>query len=487
MSTGLRNFLQRRSAFKIAYFIFLSLNMIQIFNISIFSRFFLALFSVWGMLIMLQECLVKRNKNYFHNNIGILFCFLFCCACSFVFNWDSRGPYNIAALFYYSICIMVLYINTYNEGACHNRDEIVLVAKLYVLLTTVVSYICVYTFLVQMNIDLNGRNGRIIHIGVWENRLFGLFSSPNVGGTFFAIGIFFSAYLLYCIKQLHIVPWHWGFVCWLNQLGAIWYMALSLSRGTWLSFCVSSAIVFTLYKIPSQSHESMFNRFLKKLGIFLLAAVAIILCCKLLKAVSIYIVNMKNAHEIISQRIEYRDENTASENSSSNENSSAGSEVTSGIDISNKRFGIWRASVKLALQTPVTGVGNSYYKFNNLPEEAQSLFLPDERIMIEWSKGEIHNGYLQIFVCCGIAAFLLYMVFLFLSLYKVIIFFKNRPCIHHRNECVCLFAIVLYILVNNLFETNMALMGANSFQAVFWLCSGYVVSICNIRKRDLKQ
>ena len=57
---------------------------------------------------------------------------------------------------------------------------------------------------------------------------------------------------------------------------------------------------------------------------------------------------------------------------------------------------------------------------------------------------------------------------------------------HHRNECVCLFTIVLYILINNLFETNMALMGANSFQAAFWLCSGYVVSICNIKKKDLK-
>ncbi|NBI70634.1 hypothetical protein D3Z50_06100 [Clostridiaceae bacterium] len=483
MSIRLRNFLKRRSAFKIAYFIFLSLNMIQIFNISIFSRFFLALFSVWGMLIMLQEYLVKRNRNYFHNNIGILFCFLFCCACSFIFNWDNRGPYNIMALFYYGICIMVLYINTHNVSAYHNRNEIVSVAKLYVLLCTVVSYICVYTFLVQMNIDLNGRNGRIIHIGVWENRLFGVFSSPNVGGTFFSIGIFFSVYLLYCIKQLHIVSRYWSFVCWLNQLGAIWYMTLSLSRGTWLSFCVSSAIAFTLYKIPSQRHESMFNRILKKTGMFIIAAASIILCCKILKTGSIYIVNMKNAHEVVSQRIEYRNENPASENSSGNGDHSSGSEVTSGIDISNKRFGIWRASVKLALQTPVPGVGNSYYKYNSLSEEAQSFFSSNERIMIEWSKGEIHNGYLQIFVCCGIAAFFLYFVFLFLSLYKVIIFFKNRPCIHYRNECVCLFAVVLYILVNNLFETNMALMGANSFQAVFWLCSGYVVSICNIRKR----
>lgn len=486
MSTRLRNFLKRRSAFKVTYFIFLSLNMVQIFNISIFSRFFLALFSVWGMIIVLQECLVKRNSNYFHNHIGILLCFLFCCACSFVYNWDSRGPYNIMALFYYCICIMVLYINDHEVNSWHNRNEIVLAAKLYVLLSMVISYICVYTFLVQMNLDLNGRNGRTIHIGVWENRLFGLFSSPNVGGTFFAIGIFLSVYVLYCIKQLHIVSGYWKFVCWLNQLGAIWYITLSLSRGTWLSFCVSSAIAFMLYKVPSQRHESMFNRFLKKTGLFLTAAVVIVLCCKILKAGSIYIVNIKNAHEVVSQRIEYRDESAASESNSGNENISPGNEVTSGIDISNKRFGIWQASVKLALQTPVTGVGNSYYKFNNMPEEVKSMFLPNERIMIEWSKGEIHNGYLQIFVCCGVAACLLYILFLILSLYKIIKFFRSRPCMHHRNECVCLFTIVLYILINNLFETNMALMGANSFQAAFWLCSGYVVSICNIKKKDLK-
>lgn len=159
--------------------------MVQYINVNIISRILLTFFTIWGLLIIISECLAKKGCNYANKNIIFPVAMLIWCFISFIGNWKNNGLYNIFSLYYYGLCILVLYIN--GSFLEQDRKELICIAKLYTWLSLIISSICIYMFLWQKSISFPGRNGYEMRMGVWENRLFGVFSSPNVGGTFFLL------------------------------------------------------------------------------------------------------------------------------------------------------------------------------------------------------------------------------------------------------------------------------------------------------------
>lgn len=464
-----------RSNFKICYFIFLSLNMIQCFNVSTMSRILLAFFSVWAFIIIISECLVKKCHNYLNTNIGYLLTMLIWCLIAFIGNWNNNGFYNLFSLYYYGLCILVLFVN--GDSLENSKREIISIAKSYTLISLVSSCFCIYMFLGQISISFPGRSGAEMRMGVWENRLFGIFSSPNVGGTFFSIGICLSLYLLYVSKKKNI----WKTLCCFNVIISLWYIILSLSRGTYLSMLTASFISVILFRKPYPKYKRKMYIYLKKVLIWCCFVIAACVFTGLVRNISQSLVNISSKDDIVLERIEYS-------NNDSVETAAVvqAVEEPASIDISNKRFAIWKASIKMAMQSPAIGVGNSYSNYHNMSLEEQEYFTPNERIMLDYSNGNIHNGYLQIFVYCGCIALTFYVIFLICSLSKVIRFFKSVKNIYVNNQIVFLFGIVIYLLTNNLVESNFALMGANSFQAAFLLFSGYIVWFCNNERQKGK-
>ena len=88
-------FLSNNANFKICYFIFLSLNMIQFINVSIFSRLFLAMFSIWGLFFLLKQIFIQKFRSLNKTNIIWPICMLFTCFLSYLWNWDGQGLHNI--------------------------------------------------------------------------------------------------------------------------------------------------------------------------------------------------------------------------------------------------------------------------------------------------------------------------------------------------------------------------------------------------------
>ena len=109
---------------------------------------------------------------------------------------------------------------------------------------------------------------------------------------------------------------------------------------------------------------------------------------------------------------------------------------------------------------------------------------------IEYAKGNIHNGYLQILVHCGSIALGIYLVFIAICGIKSVIYlFKTVKAPEEDCERYKLFSLALpmvaNILVNNVVESNMVLMGANFFQAVFWFAAGITV-FCISKRKECK-
>ena len=465
-------FLSNNANFKICYFIFLSLNMIQFINVSIFSRLFLAMFSIWGLFFLLKQIFIQKFRSLNKTNIIWPICMLFTCFLSYLWNWDGQGLHNIFLLYYYILCVIILY--TPNLADKNNR-ELITISKSYTVLSAITATICICMFFLQTQIQIIGRSGSIMHIGMWENRLFGVFSSPNVGGTFFFIGIVLSIYLLYLIKYFKINR-KWKYLCGVNVFMSMWYIALSLSRGTYLSLLLTYVITFILYKIPQKDLSLSHHKRMPKFLLFCLISVGVLASSFFLKECSLAIVNKCTQNDLVLERIEYRQTSELALEQSFEP------EPKAQIDISNKRLGIWKASIKLVMSSPFLGVGNSYIKLQQLSNTEKAKYSINEINMINWSAGNIHNGYLQILVSCGIFSLFFYVIFLLLCFINVCNFFKHEQNIHTRNQCILSFSIVLYLLINNLFETNMALMGTNSFQAAFWIFSGYVITYCKVYK-----
>jgi len=84
----------------------------------------------------------------------------------------------------------------------------------------------------------------------------------------------------------------------------------------------------------------------------------------------------------------------------------------------------------------------------------------------------------------GLPALLAYMTFLVWCLVRHIRAYRLSTVPQRRGLAVCL-AIVVYVLINNLFETNMVLMSTNPIQAIFWFTAGVDMALCRriIRQR----
>ena len=147
------------------------------------------------------------------------------------------------------------------------------------------------------------------------------------------------------------------------------------------------------------------------------------------------------------------------------------------IDITNKRSSIWASNLSLLKgKNMVIGVNHPVKYMENTKAEG-ATYTEDQEFYINYAGGNTHNGYVQILVNGGLMAFIPMLVFLLYCVIKVIkhlattLFAGNT-----KSKSYLIFALavpmVLAILINNVFETNFVLMGANFFQAIFWFAAG---------------
>ncbi len=454
-----------RRVFKTAYIAFLLVNIIPMVNHFRYTDLVLLVFVVWGVGLLVVDLIRHRLDSFRRRAFVPLLVFYVLCGVSLLLNPQNALLNSLMRLGIFFLCGAVLYI-TGDRDAATLRREAVAVATWYTVVTGLMAVVSVGMYLLQFQYSFTGPLGENIRIGVWENRLFGLFTSGNVGGSIMAIGLLLSLGLLGYYYKAGTLSAARAVAPILAALFQVWHISLTLSRGTTVSLMAAAVVFFALFTFGDR-HSG--KELAKRLVCFT-AAVAVFAGLTFgLRRASLATVTMLEDSGLIDSdvtgfdRIEYGDGDEA------------------GSDISNKRFSIWKASVHLLGDKWLTGTGRNYYEYQRIKDTATWL-TEEDHTYLTWSRGNTHNGYLQILVDSGALALVAYLTFLVWCLVKNIRAYARAGRWGRRVLALCL-AVVAYVLVNNLFETNMVLMSTNPIQAIFWFAAGVDISICNYVER----
>lgn len=491
--------------FALCYLPFLAINMMQPINPMMFTRVLLAVFAVWGVAVA-AKCYFTSKEIWVKKYLPILLCFLAVCLATEVFNFQYGGVRVIGEWCFFAVCILLLYTqsNSNEEGYAKLLKRVSAVLGLVI---SVMMIISLWMFVTMHSQQVITRSGAVLTIGFKENRLFGVFSSPNVGGLFALISIWCSIISLYLRKDRKKTYPVWIAVSVIQILLAVGFISVALSYGTYLMGFAFLA-VFCLLRPAVRFEEKL--RVWQRYAVRIVSiAVAVAICAGLISSSSSVMLQMMQHHyEKNSQNVQVPSDSTevtdpAEETEVQNNRAEILESAKQGFggrveaqngkqDISNKRFDIWKNHIEIMTgKNILLGVNDPWIYYQKNSEQGME-FTHQQFIFIDWAKGNMHNGYLQIFVNCGIVALGLMLLFLVICFVKCLgMFFRGI-----KNNCdtedpnYTLFALsapmVVCILVDNLVETNFVLMGANFFQAIFWFAAGICV-FCVTQKRKEKK
>jgi O-antigen ligase len=343
-----------------------------------------------------------------------------------------------------------------------------------------------------------------VTIGFYINRLFGLFSSPNVGGLFALILLWCSLVTLYLRKGEKRYK-IWVAVAVIQMILAAGYISVALSRGANV-VGIGFVIVFMILRPATgwEQRKSTLKQFALR-AVSAVLALAFSVCAvsamqKLLIGGMELTFSYKYGVEIRDiASLDPEDPNLSEEERKAIvilQNAMLGFDgrVEAGredIDITNKRADIWKAHLSILTgKNLLTGVNDPYLWYKEMTDNGVT-FTEHQKFFIEWAGGNMHNGFLQILVNCGLFALVAMLVFLALCFIRCLRYFwrsvRDRACIGERYHVFALsLPMVLCILGNNFVETNFVLMGANFFQALFWVLAGAAVLIAGAKQEEVK-
>jgi hypothetical protein len=433
----------------------------------------------------------------------VLFVFLAVCLAAELFNFSYGGIRGLGEFCYFALCILELY-RQYGSGLSTYSKLLKRIAAVLGVLLSMMMAVSLWMYVNMISIELVNRKGETVTIGFYINRLFGLFSSPNVGGLFALILLWCSLVTLYLRKGEKRYK-IWVAVAVIQMILAAGYISVALSRGANV-VSIGFVIVFMILRPATgwEQRKSTLKQFALR-AVSAVLALAFSVCAvfamqKLLIGGMELTFSYKYGVEIRDiASLDPEDPNLSEEERKAIvilQNAMLGFDgrVEAGredIDITNKRADIWKAHLSiLSGKNLLTGVNDPYLWYKEMTDNGVT-FTEHQKFFIEWAGGNMHNGFLQILVNCGLFALVAMLVFLVLCFIRCLRYFwrsvRDRACIGDRYHVFALsLPMVLCILGNNFVETNFVLMGANFFQALFWVLAGAAVLSAGAKQEEVK-
>jgi len=110
----------------------------------------------------------------------------------------------------------------------------------------------------------------------------------------------------------------------------------------------------------------------------------------------------------------------------------------------NKRVLIWNSTLEMIKDNPFFGIGIGNYKLQYLNYQADILNSNPEYIKYFSHPGEAHNDYLQMAAEMGLTGLLIYLLFVFLLLWKSIKYIKSS--VSSDKQKILLFSLILGVI-----------------------------------------
>lgn len=413
---------------------------------------------LWAVVLLAWDVLFTRRlfKMAFW---ALPLLFLCSFAVSVLLNADEVLADGVKHLIHSAIFMVLIYECFAGKSRQQIMKSVRTLCFLLIALTMLLSLIALVLFALDVSVRINGNR-----VGFWENRLYGVYASPNPGALL-ALMASIASVILLCgfgkVKRaertLHITNIAIQFV----------YFSMTLSKAGSLALITFIIAFGVFFGIPRLS---------LRIGKWK-AIVAVILGTALtLAAISgtmeLVRIGMEEVPGSIAHIINHDDES---------DHEIDFDRVESGEDISNNRFTIWTSCLKLFPQAPVFGFADldattdaalGRFDLSSLTEREQNWLV---RI-----KGYAHNAYIQVLMYGGIVGLLFFLMMAAFTVFHLvrILIVANKKAAEYRAISV-LFSTAAMLVVNGIVESHLLFNRQDPIGFLFWFVLGAAVCLAN--------
>lgn len=446
--------------FKFIYFFFclLSIFPLTMEYCSQISKIFL----IWGLIVILFQ-LYKKRLELIKDNLILCFFYLFIFISCLV-NFDNR----ISNLILFAYCVVQTFILSYKSDK--NTFLLAKIIDIYLILSVIFCFISLVILFSHYQNTFTF-NGNIMPFGLYEGRLFGAFSNPNVGSFVSWLAIVFSIYKLMNLNaNQHFVKYYYFLLIILNFC----IMSLGNSRSVMIMFFLT--ILCVSFLILHNKVKTNILKFILPIIVSIVGLNTMFISNYIMSNINYYCFPNNNeiSATIDTENNDIINNDTINNNEEVNKDEGANSKQTDQIEnniiernyenqnLSNGRLDIWKQGIKLSVSSAENfflGVGNNniYNEIMKINPNATSIY------------SNMHNIYLQILVGSGIMALLSFIVFFIRIFFKYLKYiYINKNIDNYKNSFYWL-TIILAFLISGLFDSNLIYFMNVFMTTSFWL------------------
>ena len=421
-------------------------------------------FLIWGGAIFLYDIFV--NRVFFQKKIfWVVFAFFVVTGISALVNFRSSLMRNVVFTLYGGAAGLVPLLLDRRQKEQQVRRNLFIIGFVLIGITLLVALASLVIFITDVKFSYTVGETEYI-FGMFENRLFGIMGNPNSGSLFAFISVFVSAINYAGIKRAGKLRLPLKILLIGNIVLQLLVLFLGNSRSAvvCLSIALAAVLLFVCKNLLMKEKNRPLVLAVVMIGVGFGASFSA----------------WKGSNYLMGylpplfQRID----------STFNEPETPDTEKKPIVpndtqreylndDVSNGRKTIWTAGLLVAKDHLLFGVGDSNileYASQHIPEEMR------EQAPAMFSN--MHNIYLQILVGSGVIALLLFVVFAAWFLLKGA---KRLYCGSWGDQdypvILLLFGLLVGILVENLFDSNLLGFMCFFIVPVFWTYCGYFIRL----------
>ncbi|NTL13167.1 O-antigen ligase family protein [Enterococcus faecium] len=419
----------------------------------------------WGGIIVLYEVFIK--KNFFKMRfswllIGAMISFILTIIINIV-NFLIPSIYNFGYLLMTWIGIFPADFSQMEE---EKKKKMVYFNNVFIIIIFLAALISIYQFIFLISYHVpTGTPGLLARQGFIEHRLFGVYTSPNVGAMFGYTSIILSLISVLISKITKTIRVFYM----MNFIVQIFYITLSSSRGAQVVIC-SFLVLFLLLFANSKFRKSI--REVLPVKIKWMVSILLVLLVYFSFGTNYAKDFLATIPVSIDRKVEVIESNESDktplpEKEVILQHSSDNSEISAG------RFTIWKAALKVIRPTLLFGYGETDFYGNSDAKFLKKVDLDTTDVNeLKRAHGNMHNGFLQVLVSSGIIAFICIYAFYVLNIFSLLKTFFRSKVNYAFLGIVLIF--ILSIFIDEMVEAHVLFNKRDVISIVFWYYLGSI-------------
>lgn len=433
---------------------------------------------VWGALFIGIDLLTTR-KCMKSRNFFLIFIMLAAYAVGVLLT--IRNGFDIGTLYggvkniiYNGILLLIIYAQDSKNSLDKIKKTFYAANQMIITIVCVAGILSLGMFIFDIGFTFY-KGSILFRQGFLENRLYGVYTSSNVGALFAIVSIAAAGVnallqnridvkqnILKFNKKLYVV----------NIIVQILYFSLTLSRGGQVTLYALIIAVCVFLQ---------FARLLKKMNIFKAAIITFLTIIIAIVGSNLVISTARTTLTFFPNTIRYinymKEHEKVEESTEDDEFKGIELErIESGDDVSNGRFAIWEAGISIFKQEPLFGIGNARIYENDV---LINTFIDEDKLTegnkhwLKWANGNMHSVYVQILVYSGVLGFGLFVLIALATAKRFLLFIYRTDTDTTEYKIVALIlSVIVAFVANGVIETHLLFDRQDPFGVIFWLYVG---------------